>query len=259
MIENCIRSVMWCDEILVIDDSSTDETLQKAESLGAKVVSFSHPSFARKRNEALKHAKHDWILYLDADERVTPTLAKEILVNIETATASALRFRRENYAYGHQFQYGGWENDWVTRVFQKASLQGWDGDIHESPIFSGATADLHSPLIHLTHRSTEDNLRKSADWTKIEAELLFKAGVAPVSIFTLFRKGSMEFFRRAMIQQGYRDGQAGLVEAVVQALNRIMVYIQVWELQQKPSLPDRYQKKEAEIAALWQHEKKHQS
>jgi glycosyltransferase involved in cell wall biosynthesis len=255
MIEGCIRTLSWCREILVIDDSSSDETAQKAEALGARVVKFSHPSFARKRNEALKHAKGEWLFYIDADERVTPTLAKEILVHIETGAAPVLKIRRENYAYGHFFQYGGWQHDWVTPVFQKEALREWTGDIHESPVYEGETAELHSPLLHLTHRSTEENLRKSADWTKIEAELLYKAGEKPVRFITLLRKGTLEFFRRAVQQKGYRDGLAGLIEALVQGINRIFVYIQVWEFQQKPDLPERYQKKEQEIQALWKQEK----
>lgn len=255
MIEACIRSLNWCREILVIDDSSTDATVQKAEKLGARVLSFSHPSFARKRNEALKHARGEWVLYIDADERVTPTLAKEILVMIETTDASAMKMPRENYLYGYRFEYGGWENDWVTRVFRKASLEGWTGEIHESPQVAGETVALHSPLLHLTHRSTEDNLRKSADWTKIEAELLYKAGEPPVRFFTLLRKGGMEFLRRAFFKKGYKDGLPGLIEALVQGINRAVVYIQVWELQQKPPLPDRYLEHDARLKQAWKKEK----
>lgn len=255
MIESCIRTLGWCSEILVIDDSSTDATTEQAENLGARVVKFSHSSFARKRNEALKHAQGNWLFYIDADERVTPTLAKEILVNIETSGAVALRCQRENYLYGHLFTHGGWENDWVTRIFKKTALQEWTGEIHESPVFAGESVDLHSPLLHFTHRSTEENLRKSADWTKIEAELLYKAGEPPVTLLTLIRKGLMEFCRRAVRQKGYRDGLAGLIEALVQGMNRVMVYIQVWELQQKPPLPERYQKKDQALKQVWQREK----
>lgn len=255
MIEGCIRTLGWCSEVLVIDDSSTDETAQKAENLGARVVKFSHSSFARKRNEAVKHAQGEWLFYIDADERVTPTLAKEILVNIETDAAPALRLRRENYLYGQLFTHGGWQNDWVTRVFKKSALQEWAGDIHESAVFSGKTVDLHSPLLHFTHRSTEENLRKSADWTKIEAELLYKAGEKPVTLATLLRKGFMEFFRRAVMWKGHRDGLAGLIEALVQGMNRVMVYIQVWEFQQKPPLPETYRKKDQELKTVWKREK----
>ncbi len=254
MIEGCINSLRWCDEVLVIDNNSVDQTAQKAESLGARVVKFSHSSFARMRNEALKHADNDWVFYIDADERVTPTFAKEVLVKIETGQAPALSCRRENYAYGHHFRFGGWQQDIVTRVFQKSALKEWQGEIHESPVFEGKSDMLHSALIHLTHRSTAENLRKSANWTKIEAELFFKAGSKPVTFFTLIRKGVMEFFRRAFIKGGYRDGLAGLIEALVQGMNRVMVYIQIWELQQQPTLPERYQKQEERIRELWKQE-----
>ena len=255
MIEGCIRSLRWCDEVLLIDNASTDDTVQKAEKLGARVINFSHPSFARKRNEALKHATGDWVFYIDADERVTPTFAKEVLVHIETQKVQALQAKRENYCYGYSFSHGGWQNDFVTRIFQKSVLKEWTGQIHESPQFEGQVITLHSPLIHLTHRSTEENLRKSADWTKLEAELLYKSGIAPVTFFTFLRKGSLEFLRRAFIQKGYQDGMAGIVEALVQGLNRVMVYIQVWELQQKPTIPERYMKKELQISELWDDEK----
>jgi len=255
MIGACINSLIWCDEILVLDNGSTDGTATLAENLGARVVNFSHPSFARKRNEALKHAKNDWVFYIDADERITPTFAKEVMVQLETSDALVLSANRENVCYGFEFKHGGWQNDVVTRIFNKQALKEWSGQIHESPVFAGEVVKLHSPIIHLTHRNTEDNLRKSADWTKLEAELLYKAGEKPVTIFTLIRKGVMEFLRRAVSQKGYQDGMAGLVEAVVQGINRMIVYIQVWELQQKPSLPDRYAKKEEEIKKLWSQEK----
>ncbi|HEX9817775.1 MAG TPA: glycosyltransferase family 2 protein [Patescibacteria group bacterium] len=256
MIEACLNSLTWCDEVLLIDHNSTDQTTQKAEALGAKVINFSHPSFARRRNEAIKYAKGSWLFYIDADERVTPTLAKEIMVHAETASAAALSFRRKNYLYGKLFISGGWQNDWVTRVFQKTTFKQWRGAIHESPIFEGEAIRLSSPLLHFTHRSTEENLRKSANWTKMEAELLFKAGVPPVKFLTLVRKGSMEFFRRALIGKGYRDGLAGLIEALVQGMNRVLVYIQVWELQQKPSLPEIYQQEDEKLKSWWQNEKK---
>jgi (heptosyl)LPS beta-1,4-glucosyltransferase len=255
MIENCINSLNWCSEVLVIDNGSTDDTVAKAENLGARVITFSHQSFARKRNEALKHATGDWVFYLDADERVTPTFAKEVMVNIETGEADVLKMNRENYCYGFEFKNGGWQSDEVTRIFKKTALKEWTGQIHESPDYEGAATKIHSPIIHLTHRNTEDNLRKSADWTKLEAELLYKSGVKPVTLFTLIRKATMEFLRRAFSKGGYRDGMAGLIEALVQGMNRMIVYIQVWEFQQKPSLPERYEKKEMEIKKLWQSEK----
>ena len=140
---------------------------------------------------------------------------------------------------------GTYSSEW------RSVLTEWQGQIHESPAVDGQIVNLHAPILHLTHRSTRQNLLKSADWTPIEAQLLFDAGQPPITFGTLMRKGVMEFWRRAWIKKGYRDGMAGMVEAVVQALNRIMVYIQVWELQQQPSLPERYQIHEQKISNQW--------
>jgi glycosyltransferase involved in cell wall biosynthesis len=251
MIENCIRSLRWCDEILVIDDGSIDETREIAESLGARVISFKHDSFSRLREEALKRANSRWVFYVDADERVTPTLAKEIKVIIETSQVSVLRIQRENIYFGKKFSAGGWQDDWVERVFKKGALLGWFGEVHESPKYTGEIIDLKTKLIHFTHRDTISGLLKTAAWTPMEAEALYKAGVPKVTLLMLLRKGFMEFFRRAVIKQGYKDGMPGLVEAVIQGINRVLVYIQVWELQQKPSISEKYQAREAEIRTLW--------
>lgn len=256
MIENCIKSLSWCSEIIVIDSGSTDKTREIAESYGASVISFKHDSFARLREEALKRATSQWVIYIDADERVTPILAKEIMVNIETTSAEAFRLTRENIYFGKKFEWGGWQDDKVERVFKKESLMGWTGDIHESPNFKGELIDLKTKLLHFTHRNTVSGLIKTANWTPIEAGELYKSNVSPVTFVTLMRKGCMEFFRRAIFKKGYKDGQEGLIEALIQGINRILVYIQVWELQQNPSIKEKYNKKEAEILSLWKKDKR---
>lgn len=251
MISNCIDALRWCDQIIVVDNASTDDTVTLAENAGARVINHKSGDFAQTRNVALKYVKTDWLLYIDADERVTPRLYQEIAVNIETDEADVLQFNRQNMCYGSIFNHGGWQNDLVTRCFKKTALKEWTGAIHESPQYDGRVKLLHTPLIHFTHRSTQDNLRKSAEWTIKEAELLAAAHPDQVTLMTLLRKGVMEFFRRAVLQQGYKDGMPGLVEALVQAMNRVMVYIQVWELTQVPTIEERYQHKEMEIANQW--------
>ncbi|NCN87369.1 MAG: glycosyltransferase family 2 protein [Candidatus Pacebacteria bacterium] len=255
MIANCIEGLRWCDEIIVIDNGSTDTTGHIAEKLGARVIGFANDNFSKVRNEGLKRSKTDWVFYVDADERVTPALAREIMVNVETGAGEAFSLKRQNICYGHHLNYGGWEKDFVTRVFRVSSLKEWTGKIHERAIFDGKELILKQPLIHLTHRSTRENLHKSADWTGLEAGLLYNANIKPITLVTLIRKGLMEFFRRAFFKKGRKDGMVGYVEALVQAMNRVMVYIQVWELQQKPSIPDRYEKIEREVARQWLSEK----
>lgn len=251
MLANCIDTLRWCDEIIVINNASVDQTAYLAEKMGARVVNFANENFAKLRTEGLLKAKTDWIFYVDADERVTPNLSQEILVNIETNEAPVLRIKRDNMLYGKYFKYGGWQNDWLERVFKRSEITGWRGEIHESPIFHGQVKSLHHSLIHLTHRNTQDNLIKSAQWTKQEAELLFKAKTEKVTLFTLFRKSIMEFLRRAFFKAGRKDGMEGLIEAMVQGMNRFLVYLQLWEMQQQPSLEEKYTQEEKRIAREW--------
>ncbi len=255
MLPACLETLTWCDELLLIDCASTDQTAQIADTYGAKVIGFDHPSFAKIREKALESVTTDYLFYIDADERVTPALAKEILVHLENQDCQVMEINRENICYGRKFAYGNWQNDRVLRVFHRKNLKGWQGEIHESPIYSGQPCLLTYPLIHLTHRSTKDNLFKSAQWTIKEASLIAASKeTKKVTFFTILRKGMMEFYRRAFKFKGYKDGLAGLIEALVQGMNRMLVYIQVWELQEKPSLEDRYHKQEMKVKKLWQTE-----
>jgi (heptosyl)LPS beta-1,4-glucosyltransferase len=240
--------------VLVIDNGTTDDTVVLAEKSGAIVIGFKHSSFARIRNEALKHVQTEWVLYIDADERVTPDLAKEISVILETEDISALSFDRHNYFFGQLFTAGGWQNDIVTRGFKIKDLEGWSGNIHESPTFSGSSKKLIFPLLHFSHRSVADGLIKSATWTGMEAELLFKANEPPVTVTRVIKKAIAEFIKRALLKKGYADGQAGWFEAIIQAFNRALVYIQVWEMQQKPTLPQKYQQLEKQLQQKWKTE-----
>ena len=255
MLAACLETLSWCDEILLIDCASTDKTTQVAEKYGARVIGFDHPSFAKIREKGLESVTTDYLFYVDADERVTPALAKEILVHLENEDCQVMQINRENICYGRKFNYGNWQNDQVIRVFQKTHLKGWQGEIHESPVYSGHVCELSHKLIHLTHRSTQENLIKSANWTIKEASLLAESSkTKKVTFLTILRKGFMEFYRRAFKFKGRKDGMAGLIEALVQGINRMLVYIQVWELQEKPSLADRYHKEEMQIKKLWKTE-----
>ncbi|MFZ1721732.1 MAG: glycosyltransferase family 2 protein [Microgenomates group bacterium] len=251
MILNCLDTLRWCSEILVIDDGSTDDTASLAENAGARVVSFKSNSFKRLREEALKHIKTDWLVYIDADERVLPTLAKEILVSIETNVAPACSIRRKNIHFGVEMTHGGWEEDWVTRVFKTDQLNGWVGDVHESPDITGDPKKLKTRLLHLSHRDVISGLKKTSDWTPIEAKALFESNVEPVTFFTICRKGFMEFIRRVFLKSGRKDGMAGLIEATVQGINKALIYMQVWELQQQPTIPDTYKKYEEAVTKAW--------
>lgn len=250
MIANCLETLKWCDEVIVVDNESTDHTAEIADRWGARVVE-GKGSFADLRNQGLHKCKADWLLYIDADERVIPSLAKEIRGVVLDTTHDALSVNRSNVLYGHVLEHGGWNQDRVVRLFRREKLLKWEGEVHEHAVIEGTTGELKTQLLHLTHRNIVDGLIKSAHWTPIEARLLFEAGIPKVKASTIIRKGVMEVWRRIVVKQGYKDGGAGWVEALVQGMNRMLVYMQVWELQQKPSLPERYQKFETQVSHLW--------
>jgi glycosyltransferase involved in cell wall biosynthesis len=256
MLRACLETLTFCQKIIVLDTGSCDQTTKIAENYNCQVISFAHESFAKLREKVQNLVTTKWMFYIDADERVTPSLAKEILLHIKQDDCQIMTLNRRNICYGFELKFGNWQNDWVTRIFKQECLKGWRGEIHESPVYAGQELKLQNYLLHLTHRSTQDNLRKSADWTIKEAKALESSMVKKVTLALILRKGIMEFYRRAFKYQGYKDGMPGLIEAVVQAINRMIVYIQVWELQQKPSIPTRYEKIDQDIKNLWQREGK---
>lgn len=251
MIVNCLDTLGWCDEVIVVDDNSSDTTRELAERWGARVVN-GEGGFPELRNAGLAATKADWIVYIDADERVTPSLAREIKQAMSSDSISAYGISRRNILYGHQLTHGGWGDDVVVRLFRRSHLKKWAGDVHEHAEIEGETAVLKENLWHLTHRNVIEGLRKTIMWTPVEAQLLAEATSKPISPVTLVRKMVMEVVRRIILKQGYRDGTAGWVEALIQGANKLLVYAQVWEQQQQPSLPDRYQEVEKSIIASWQ-------
>lgn len=247
MIEACIASVSWCAEVVVLDTGSSDDTVALAKQSGARVIETKESSFAENRNTLLAAAENEWVLYIDADERVTQELYTEIRTVVSAGMPCVGSIPRQNIFFGHYMRAGGWERDVVTRLFHVSLLEKWTGVIHESPHFSGEHMMLIAPLLHLTHRSIADGLVKSADWTLREAQLLHNANTSRVHAGTIIRKVGMEFFRRFFVRRGFADGMVGFIEAVTQAFNKFLVYGQLWELQQYPSISDRYKKIEAAL------------
>lgn len=256
MIANCIASLSFVSEVVVVDSGSNDNTNAIALREGAKVIKAPKGNFATWRNIGLQEATGDWILYIDADERVTPKLAKEITTTLRFTSNSAFALRRNNIHFGKWMEHGGWETDVIVRLFRKEKLKRFEGEVHEHAIVDGPVAQLTEPLVHLTHRGLEDGLMKSVVWTDIEARLLLEAHTPKVKPFTLIRKPLMELIRRLILKKGYKDGMEGWVESFQQAMNRFLVYGRLWELQQQPSIPEKYQRLEKEINRLWQSERR---
>lgn len=233
MIRDCLESLKWLDETIVVDNGSTDKTVQIAKSFGCKVISlpFLKFEFAKWRNEGLKAAQGDWILYVDADERVTPGLRDEIQSVLPNAKFNAYQIPRQNYYLGQKVRFGGSWPDYVKRLFKKNNLRKWERELHEDPVFEGEMAVFQNPLIHFTHRDLSSMVDKTKEWSKIEAQLLFEAHHPSVVWWRILRIMLTEFWYRAIKLQGWRDGTVGWIEVIFQVFSRFITYARLWELQ----------------------------
>ena len=233
MIRDCLASIKWADEIILVDSGSTDKTMEIAKKYSARIISLPTEKleFARWRNVGLREAKGEWILYLDADERVTPELQKEIKESIKYFTAYEIP--RRNFYLGKEMHYGGAWPDYVKRLFLKEKLKRWIGELHEDPVFEGEMGRLKNPIVHIAHRDLSLMVEKTREWSKIEAELLYKTRHPPVTWWRILRIMLSEFWLRGVKLQGWRDGTVGWIEIIFQMFSRFVTYGRLWELQQK--------------------------
>lgn len=251
MIVNCIETLGWADEILVLDTGSKDRTRGIAQRSGARVEQAHGDNFSEWRNEAAQLVKTAWILYIDADERVTPALAKSIQNRVHRTEYDAYTIHRNNIHLGRWMQFGGWNTDDLLRLVKKDKLKTWVGEVHEHAEIIGRIGKIEEPLVHLTHRTLYDGLRKSIEWTDVEAKLMLKANHPPVSPLRLFKIIIFDIIHRMVFKMAWKDGHEGSIEAMIQTMNRFLVYVRLWELQQKPSVEKRYDRIEQEIQRQW--------
>lgn len=232
-IADCIDSVKQLSgEIIVVDDGSTDRTIDLVKHLGCKVFNFQAESFSEKRNFGMKKAKYKWIFYIDEDERVTPELEENILrvVEKEDKKVAAYRVKRRNFYLG--------KNEWpyiekLERLFNKSLLKEWFGELHETARVDGEISELDGYLEHYTHQNLGKMVEKTAKWSAIEAELRFKSNHPRMSAWRFFRVMVTAFYGSYFKQKGYRAGTAGLIESIYQSFSMFITYARLWELQNR--------------------------
>jgi glycosyltransferase involved in cell wall biosynthesis len=245
---NCLKTLLWTNEIILVDNCSKDKTVSLAKKFTSKIFATSFKSFAKKRELGQKRARFEWLFYLDADERVGRTLRDEIKQAVKEEKYDAYEIPRLNILFGKKMQHGGWYPDYNTRLIKKKKLLGWFGKVHESPKINGKIGRLRNPIIHLTHQDTGSCLKSINEWSQIEADLLFKNNHPPVTLFTFFKIIPLEFFRRLIFKRGFQDGIQGFIESFLQAFNVFIVYTRLWELQKEKLIKQTYREIEQKIS-----------
>jgi len=231
-IAQCISALSFAEEIIVVNNGSTDNTKQIASSMGARVIDTNDQSFSKIRMSGMEKATGEWILYVDADETVTDKLSQSIkeALNNGDEDIAAYRVLRKNIYLGTPWPMV----EKLERLFKRSRLSGWYGDVHETPTVVGVIADLQGELVHNTHRTIYEMTEKTNAWSDIEARLRLQNKHPPVVTWRLFRVMCTGFCNSFFRQGGWKAGTAGSVESIFQAFSMFITYAKLWELQRKP-------------------------
>lgn len=222
---DCLKSLAFCDEIIVVDNASTDETVAIAQQAGAKVVQVpDFPGFGPQKQRALEAASGAWILSIDADERIPEALAAEIRSVIASPAHAGYRINRKVYFLGHFLRHGGWHPDRVLRLARRDSARFSDDAVHERLEVSGTVGDLASEMLHFSYRSVDDVLTKQHRYALLSAAMRRERGCRG-GVSVALSRSAFTFFKHYLMQRGFLDGSLGLVAAMAKAQECFWRYI----------------------------------
>ena len=229
-LKDCLESCRFADEVIVVDSGSTDGTQALAERFGARVIHQDWLGFGRQKQFAVDAAQNDWVLCLDADERVSPALGAAIVGALAAPAATAFRFARCNRFLGRYLRHGEGYPDWSLRLFDRRHAN-WSNDpVHEKVVAKGNIETLPGDLLHDSAESLSSYLAKQNRYTTLAAESAFAAGkradLARIALSPLVR-----FVKFFLLRQGFRDGLPGFVHIVIGCFNSFCKYAKMREMQ----------------------------
>ena len=228
-IAECIDSVSFADEVVVIDDESTDKTVNFAKKLGAKVFMRElNSDFAAQRNFGLKKANGDWILFVDADERISRVLASEInqLINNPMIKYSGFFMKRLDHMWGRELKHGETGNIKLLRLAMKNSGK-WYRRVHELWRVKGATYDLKNPLLHYPHYSVRAFLTSINSYSTSHAMANKEEGKES-NLFKIIFWPPGKFFYNYLFKLGFLDGLPGFVQAMIMSFSSFLAWGKLW-------------------------------
>lgn len=229
-IVRCLESVRFCQEIVVVDSSSTDRTLELARRFTDKVLTKPWTNFADQRNFANQHVQSDWILSIDADEEVSPELREQLIqADTQSTTFTAFAIPRKTFHFGRWIRYGGWYPNRLTRFFKKGTGE-WKGDeLHEYWASPGPVGELSGHLLHYSFDDLADQVDRNNRYSTLGAVKLHRQG-KHFSFFKLTVKTLSKFIETYFLKMGFLDGYPGLIISVSAAYSVFLKWAKLWEL-----------------------------
>jgi glycosyltransferase involved in cell wall biosynthesis len=229
-LEACLRSVSFADDIVVVDSGSTDGTQAIAERLGARVIEQAWLGFGKQKQCAVAAAKHDWVLCLDADERVSADLQTSIIATLRAPDAAAYRFPRCNRFLGRYLRHGEGYPDWSLRLFDRRRAAWSDDAVHEKVLCESPVGSLSGDLLHESAESLATYLTKQNRYTSLAAETALAAGKR-ATFGRLALSPLIRFVKFYVFRQGFRDGLPGFVHIAIGCFNSFTKYSKMLERQ----------------------------
>lgn len=219
-IRECLESVAWAEEILVVDSFSTDRTCDLARERGAKVVQRAWNGINEQRQAGLEHASHEWVFCLDADERATPELRDEIARTLARPDRDAFEIPRRAWHLGRWIRHCGWSPDFKLRLFRKSagSFRGEDPHDRFAPRDGASIGRLRHPILHFSYKNFAHQIRTINDFSDVAARRMHERGER-FSWLALLLKPPYKIFEVWIWKLGFLDGLAGLAIAVASAFN----------------------------------------
>ncbi|MGC2457633.1 MAG: glycosyltransferase family 2 protein [Gallionellaceae bacterium] len=231
-IRACLESVAWADEIIVVDSGSDDDTVDICREFTPHVYVHDWPGFGAQKNRALGYATADWVLALDADERVTPELRTDIETAIHEGWADGFQIPRLSSFCGRFMRHSGWYPDYVARLFRRGSARFSDDLVHERVLVDGSTAQLDGMLLHYAYDDMEEVLHKVNQYSSAGAQMMQQRGRQATLTGAVLR-GLWSFIRTYFLRAGFLDGREGFMLAVSNAEGTYYRYLKLMLLSRK--------------------------
>lgn len=231
-LEDCLASLQGLvDEIVIVDTNSQDSTIDIAKRYGAIISQPADwPGFGPQKNRALDLATKEWVLSIDADERLTPALIAEIKARLQApGEVSCFSIPRSSYYCGRFMKHSGWYPDYVDRLFKRGTAVFSDHLVHERLLPSGTASKLTNPLLHYSYRSFEQVLAKVNSYSSAGAQQAFEAGQS-ATLASAIGHGMWAFIRTYFVKRGFLDGSYGFALALSNGQTSYYKYLKLWHL-----------------------------